>query len=85
MSDGTAKQLPVGAMRYELRRLPGLVFLRYPAAFQRLEGTIGIVTGARRQGAGHYHDGACGTKSGKPLAREVKFWTVLEPKEKTGG
>ena len=40
------------------------------------DGTVAIVTGDDWQTAGIYRDGAWRTKSGKPFARPVRFWTI---------
>ena len=66
-------------IRFTMRALPGITFLRYPASVAPNEGTIGFVTdGKAWQTGGVYRDGRWRNMRGKPFDREINFWTVME-------
>jgi hypothetical protein len=74
MTDATPKPI-----RFQVRALPGLWFLRYRASVTPAEGTLGWVTDEKSwQDGAVYIDGCWRSLRGKPITREIAAWTVQE-------
>lgn len=72
-------ELPI---RFQAHALPGVWFLRYPASVEPEEGTVGFVTdGETWQAGGVYREGAWRRKDGQPFKREIRSWTIMEPRD----
>ena len=66
-------------IRFQIRNLPGIWFLRYRASVEPKEGTIGFVTDEKTwQTGGIFKDGCWRNMGGKPIEREITAWTVME-------
>jgi hypothetical protein len=68
-------------IRFQVRALPGLWFLRYRASVTPPEGTLGWVTDEKSWQVGAiFKDGCWRTMGGKPITREITAWTVEDAK-----
>ena len=66
-------------IRFQVRALPGMWFLRYPISVEAKDGTIGFVTdGKTWQTGAVFRDGRWCNMRGKPIEREITAWTVME-------
>lgn len=73
----TADKLPPAhGIRFGLRALPGMVFVRFPVELPPLAPILGVVTGDGWQTGGRFRDGRWWTMGGKPFARRVLHWTA---------
>ncbi len=73
---------PVKPIRFQVRSLPGLWFVRYRASDTPPDGTIGWVTDEKTwQDGAIFRDGCWRTLRGKPITREITAWTVQEVKD----
>jgi hypothetical protein len=71
---------PDGVVRFELRFLPGISFIRYPIDRTPPDGVIGFVNGADWQSPARFVDGAWLTLGGKPFTRTPTHWTIMDDK-----
>jgi hypothetical protein len=72
--------MPSEGVRFTLRYLPGLTFIRYPIEAPPPDGTMGFVNGADWQSPAKFVDGAWLTMGGKPFARKPTHWTIMDDK-----
>ena len=73
-----SKTLPDLGIRFTLRQLPGLTFVRYPVDVPPPEGTVGFCNGPDWQCPAMFKDGAWRTIRGRPLNRAPTHWTAME-------
>lgn len=71
-----ADDLPL--VRFTIRGVPGMEFIRRPVSLKPPSGTIALVGGEGWQTAGTYRDGEWVTSNGKPFKRPVLFWIEME-------
>lgn len=65
-------------IRFEMKALPGLWFVRYPSDVYPAEGTVGWCGGSDWQQGGVFKGGAWCSVKGAPLSRIPTHWTVPE-------
>ena len=65
-------------IRFEMKALPGLWFVRYPGDVIPADGTICCCGGSDWQQGAMFSDGVWRSLKGKPLARVPTHWTVLD-------
>lgn len=70
--------IPASGIRFTLKVLPGMVFVRYPASVIPPENTIGFINGARQQCAAVFKGGEWCSIRGRPLKRQPEHWTMIE-------
>jgi len=73
---------PAGGIRFTVRALPGLTFIRYPVEVTPPEGTVGFVNTSEWQCAGIFKDGAWRNARGTELKRIPTHWTIMDPEER---